>query len=105
MSDLNFNPYIDTLQTDYNQIRDIADKLSKELSGMLNTTIKVPNGRMSLAELINSYTQLKKAQIDIIKAQADLSIKQTKQAESSTTIEISNDLLWKIQKLQRMEEK
>ncbi len=95
--------YVTKLDTEYDQIKTIADKLAEKLGTMLETTTNNPHGRVALAELISSYTQLKKTQVDITKLQTDIHLKNATDDITDISQNVKQ-LLWKVQKLQYTEE-
>lgn len=97
MNKLYMNEYIfknseESLSSQKKKIEEIINQFHSELNNLLINGIKNPSGRMSLAELINSYSQLHKVLIDINKQLIEIPHKQIELDKKRKDLEIENDL-------------
>ena len=97
--EFSYQNIIEQLDTNYTQISEISDQLQEQLKNLLDPTMKVPTSRMALAELISSYTQLKKTQTDVLKSISDTLQRQQKVELDKKLGEVPDDFLFRFQRI------
>lgn len=86
----------ESLSSQKKKIEEIINQFHDELNQLLVNGIKNPSGRMSLAELINSYSQLHRVLIDINKQLIEIPHKQIELDKKKKDLENNDDLSKKI---------
>lgn len=68
--------HLDSLLSQKKKIEELLEEFHSEIMNSIKNSIKNPTGRISFAELLNSYSQIHKILLDINKHEIEIPLKE-----------------------------